>query len=78
MAKQLGLDSTAGLVVTDVDPTGPAAEAGIDQGDVILEINRKPVSSVADAKAAIEASGGRPVLLLMSRKGQTIYVTVKP
>jgi len=78
MAKQLGLDSTSGLVVTDVDPTGPAAEAGIDQGDVILEINRKAVTSVADAKAAIDASGGRPVLLLMSRKGQTIYVTVKP
>ncbi|MFL6374475.1 MAG: Do family serine endopeptidase, partial [Pyrinomonadaceae bacterium] len=78
-AKQLGLDaSNGGLVVTEVDPTGPAAEAGIAEGDVILEINRKAVSSVADAKSAIDASGGRPVLLLMSRKGQTIYVTVKP
>ncbi|MBV9241679.1 MAG: DegQ family serine endoprotease [Acidobacteria bacterium] len=78
MAKQLGLDSASGLVVTDVDPTGPAAEAGIDQGDVILEINRKNVNSVADAKSAIEASGNKPVLILMSRKGQTLYVTVNP
>jgi len=78
-ARQLGLDAkTGGLVVTDVDPTGPAAEAGIDQGDVILEINRKAVNTVADAKSAIDASGGKPVLILMSRKGQTIYVTVKP
>jgi serine protease Do len=78
-AKQLGIDSASGgLVVTDVDPTGPAAEAGIDQGDIILEINRKAVTSVADAKSAIDASGGKPVLILMSRKGQTLYVTVSP
>jgi serine protease Do len=79
MAKQLGMDGkSGGLVVTDVDPTGPAAEAGIDQGDVILEINRKAISSVADAKSAIDASGGKPVLILMSRRGQTLYVTVTP
>jgi serine protease Do len=79
MAKQLGIDSkSGGLVVTDVDPTGPAAEAGIDQGDVILEINRKAVGSVAEAKSAIDASGGKPVLILMSRRGQTLYVTVTP
>jgi serine protease Do len=78
-AKQLGIDSAGGgLVVTEVDPTGPAAEAGISEGDVILEINRKAVTSVADAKSAIDASGGKPVLLLMSRKGQTLYVTVSP
>jgi Do/DeqQ family serine protease len=78
MAKQLGVDGGSGLVVTDVDPSGPAAEAGIDQGDVILEINRKAVNSVADARAALDGAGGRPVLLLISRRGQTIYLTVKP
>jgi Do/DeqQ family serine protease len=78
-ARQLGIDAKGGgLVVTDVDPTGPAAEAGIDQGDVILEINRKAVNNVADAKAAIDASAGKPVLILMSRRGQTLYVTVSP
>lgn len=76
--KQLGLDSTDGLVVTDVDPTGPAASAGIDRGDVILEVNRKPVTSAADVKNALGESNGKPVLLLVSRRGQTIYLTVKP
>jgi len=78
LAKQLGLDAAEGLVVTEVDPNGPAAEAGLSRGDVILEVNRKAVSSVADVKSALDGSGGKPVLLLMNRRGQTIYVTVKP
>jgi serine protease Do len=79
IAKQLGLDSDSeGMVVTEVDPNGPAAEAGIDRGDVILEINKKAVNSIADVKSALEGAKDRPILLLISRKGQTIYVTVSP
>jgi serine protease Do len=79
IAKQLGLEADSeGLVVSDVDPNGPAAEAGIDRGDVILEINRKPVNSLADVKSALSGEGSKSVLLLISRKGQTIYMTVKP
>ena len=77
-AKQLGLDSAEGMVVTDVDPNGPAAEEGVARGDVILEINKKAVKSIADVQSAINASGEKPVLLLISRRGQTIYLTVKP
>ena len=54
------------------------AEAGISRGDLILEINRKPVNSVAEVKSAIDGAGDRPILLLMTRRGQTIYLTVKP
>ena len=78
IAKQLGLDSNEGLVVTDVDPNGPAADEGVARGDVILEINKKPVKSVTDVQSVLNASGDRPVLLLISRRGQTIYLTVKP
>ncbi|HEV7699724.1 MAG TPA: Do family serine endopeptidase [Pyrinomonadaceae bacterium] len=78
VAKQLGLESDhEGLVVTDVDQSGPAAEAGISQGDVILEINRKAVNTVTDARSALESAGDRPILLLISRRGQTIYLTVR-
>lgn len=78
-AKQLGLDSgTEGMVVTDVDPSGPAAEEGVERGDVILEINRKAVNSIADVQSALSSAGEKPVLLLISRRGQTIYLTVKP
>jgi serine protease Do len=78
IAKQLGLDSNEGLVVTELDPNGPAAEAGIARGDVILEINKRPVTSVADVKSALDSASDRPLLLLLSRRGQTIYLTVKP
>ena len=79
IAKQLGLDSDKeGLVVTDVDQAGPAAQEGVTRGDVILEINKKAVISVADVQSALNASGDKAVLLLISRRGQTIYLTVKP
>ena len=65
-------------MVTDIDPNGPAAAEGIARGDVILEINRQPVSSVDDVQSALDRSGERPVLLLINRRGQTIYLTVRP
>jgi Do/DeqQ family serine protease len=78
IAKQLGVDSTEGLVVTDVDQSGPAAEIGIARGDVIIEINRKAVNTVAEAKSALEGTADKPILLLVSRRGRTSYLTVKP
>jgi Do/DeqQ family serine protease len=79
MAKQLALQSeTEGLVVTEVDPNGAAAEEGIIRGDVIMEINKKAVASVDDVQSALDRSGDKPILLLISRKGQTIYLTVTP
>ncbi len=69
--------NVAGLVVTDVDPVGPAAEAGIAPGDVVLEANRKKVTSAPDLRDAVSAAGDRPVLLLVNRGGQSIYLTVR-
>ncbi len=78
MAKRLNLASGAeGLVVTDVNQSGPAAEAGIARGDVILEINRQPVGSIDAVQAALNASGNNPILVLISRGGRTVYLTVR-
>lgn len=78
VAKQLGLEGSDGLVVTDVDQAGPAAEAGIARGDVVLEINRTAVKSVEDVQSALERAGDRPVLMLVARRGGTVYLTVRP
>jgi serine protease Do len=78
IAQQLKLESNDGLVVMNVDPSGAAAEKGIQRGDVILQINRQAVNSLDDVQAAIQKSGDRPILLLISRRGQTIFMTVSP
>jgi len=78
IARQLGVSADQGLVVTDIDPTGPAAEAGLARGDVVLEINKTAVSSIDDVQAALQKAGSKPILLLISRRGQTVYLTVRP
>lgn len=78
IAQQLGLRrNTQGLVVTDVDSAGPAAEAGIQPDDVIVEVNHQPVKSAADLRAALRRSGSRPALLLVNRDGRTLFIAVR-
>ncbi len=78
ISKQLGLNANEGVVVTDVDEAGAAADAGIARGDVIVEINRKPVNSIEDVRGALEGTSDKPILLLVNRRGQTSYLTVRP
>jgi S1-C subfamily serine protease len=69
--------STQGLVITDVDPGGPAAEAGIQPDDVIVQANRVPVKTVDELRTAVRNSGTRPTLLMISRGGQDVFVAVR-
>jgi len=79
LASRLGISGdTKGVVVMNVDPAGAAAEAGLRQGDVIVEANHKPVLSANDLEAAAQQSSSRPVLLLVNRRGSTSFVTVTP
>jgi Do/DeqQ family serine protease len=68
--------ATGGLVVTRVDDAGPAADAGLERGDVIMEVNQRAVGSIAELKSAVEGAGTRPALLLVNRRGATVYMTV--
>jgi S1-C subfamily serine protease len=77
IAAQLGLRrGTQGVVVTQVDPTGSAAQAGVQAGDVIQEVNRQPVRSPGEVHDALQRSGNRAAVLLVNRGGQTIYIPV--
>lgn len=78
VARRMQIQAESGLVVTEVDPAGPAADAGIQVGDAILEINRQPIGSFEDFQAELEKSGGTPVLLFIARKGQTTFLTIEP
>jgi serine protease Do len=75
-AKQLGLPGdTRGLAVAEVDPNGPAAEAGIREGDVILSVNRTPVTTAEQMQQALKSSPNK-ALLLVNRRGQSIFLPV--
>jgi serine protease Do len=68
-----------GVIVTDVQPGSPAAEKGLQPGDVIVEANRKQVSdpkAVADAVREATERGDHSVLLLVQRDGQDRFVAI--
>ena len=67
-----------GLVVTRIDPASNAANAGIRQGDLIQEVNRQPVKTVTEFTTAIQQSGSRPALILLKRRNNVIYLTLRP
>jgi Do/DeqQ family serine protease len=78
IAGQLGIPrGTQGLAVASLDASGPAAEAGVRQGDVIRQVNRQSVRSGSDMQAAVAKSGDRPVLLQILRGGQTLFLAVR-
>lgn len=79
IALRLGLKATdQGMVVSQIDPSGAAAEAGIQQGDVIQEVNRQPVRNSNEFRSALDRSGARPALVLANRRGRTFYLTLRP
>ena len=68
-----------GLVVTDVDPNGDAAERGIQAGDVIVSVNSSAVSSAADMQKAVKAAsdaGRKAVLLQVQRDSKSEFIAL--
>jgi serine protease Do len=79
IALQLRLPANVtGVVVTDVEPGSPAADAGVRSGDVIQHVNRKPVTNVKEFNQAVQQSGNDPIVLLVNRGGQTQFLAVEP
>jgi Do/DeqQ family serine protease len=78
MAQRMGLHDARGLVVEHVAPASPASEAGIRPGDVIQEVNHKPVTSQADLQNALGGAGNQPALLLLNRQGADFFVALAP
>jgi len=78
LRQRLNLPGTVkqGIVVTGVAPDSNAAERGIQPGDLILEVNRKPVGTVPDFMTAYKQSTGKGALLLVYREGRTRYLVL--
>jgi serine protease Do len=79
LAKELGLDTPGGVVISSVQPGSRADVAGLRARDVIIEVNRAAVKNVDAYQTALKGNAkGKIVLLLVRRGDNTIYVTVKP
>jgi Do/DeqQ family serine protease len=77
LAQELGTKATSGLAVTDIDPAGAAAEAGVQVGDVIEKVNGQAVTDAAGLASQLDAPrNGRPSLLLVNRNGQRVFITL--
>ena len=73
IAKRLGYTGQGGLVVAEVAPGSPAERAGLMRGDIVQEVDRKPVTGEKQVDDAL--SGGR-ALLKLHRQGSTFYTVV--
>ena len=79
LRQQLQLpEGTTGLVITDVDSDSPAAASGLEQGDVIVQVNHKPVNTVGDFNAAVRAGASKDSTLLLVRSQQGTHFVVVP
>jgi serine protease Do len=74
-AQELGMPTESGVLVSEVQPGGRAADAGLRPGDVITEVDRKPVNSPDALRAALK-DGTKPALLFVHRGQATVYVTI--
>lgn len=77
-ARRLNLPAPArGVVITEVDADSGAAEAGLQRGDVVEEVNRQPVVNVHEFHAALQKAGKKSVLLRVRRAEGTRFIVVR-
>jgi serine protease Do len=79
IAESLGLEKAEGIVVSAVEPGSAADEAGIRRGDVIVEIDRKPIRNLEEYKKSIGTiRKGKGVLFLVRRGESTLFLALRP
>ena len=76
LSERLGISDPHGAVVTEVEPSSPADDAGLRRRDVILEVDRSEVRNVLELGAQLDAAGDA-ALLLIRRGEHTIFVPIK-
>ncbi len=78
LAEKLNLTETAGVLISDVAAESLAAEKGLQRGDVITEVNREPVATAEQFKAALaKADADKGTLLYVKRDGASTFVVLK-
>lgn len=77
-ARRLGLSSSRGVLVMEVQPGSPADQVGIEPADVIREVNQRPVTNVKEfERATRQGRRGDRILLLVQRGDNAVFFAVK-
>ena len=77
LAREMKLKDTQGVIVRAVEDDSPAAEAGIQAGDVIVEVDRHTVRNADDMRRRLDDHAkGTPVLMLLHRGESSLFVTI--
>lgn len=78
LVRQYSLRRDSGVVIVGVDTGGPADQAGLRPGDIVLELNRRRITTLSDWEEALSRiQPGETVLLLLDRGGRTYFVPLK-
>ncbi len=77
MATRLKLSDRDGLYVADIEPGSPASESGLAVGDVVMEVDDKPVKTVDDYRQVVADKKPEDIVrFLVKRGGNTMFFTV--
>ncbi len=78
LAQELGLPVREGVLVRGIEDGSPAASAGLRSGDVIAEVDRRPVKTVNDLQRMLtQRQAGAPLLLFVHRGNGELYVALE-
>jgi len=79
LAQQAGATGNIrGVVITDVDQSSPAADAGLGRGLIVTAVNRHPITNAQEFKHEMSQAADKPVLLTVNQGGQTAFLVVQP
>lgn len=77
LARRLGTDLQKGVVIAGVSSGSRAEEAGLQEGDIVFEMNREKVESVRDFQDMLKSTKDSSVLLAIEREGTTFFATLQ-
>lgn len=76
-ARRYQTKEKSGVIITDVEYSSPAAQAGLRIGDVIVQVNRKAIKSVEDVIKTLKAVKANTVLMLVKRGVSSLYISIR-
>jgi regulator of sigma E protease len=75
---RVGVPDTNRVLISSLTSNGPAAQAGFQDGDILVSGNGQPIHNYDELRRIVDANENKPVVFLVDRKGQQVELTVTP